>query len=200
MDLTSVSQLLMTLGIGLGLSAACGFRVFIPPLVAGLAAHAGYLELGESFAWLSSPPALVTLGIAAMLEIGAYCVPWVDNLLDAATAPAAVVAGTLLSASVLADNLSPLLQWSFALIAGGGIAGMCHGITAFLRGTSTVTTGGVGNPLLSTTEAGVAVALPLLTILLNALVLLVVLGLVALGIRMILRRRAALAAIPLGNS
>lgn len=186
MDITA--ETLWGITIGLGLSAACGFRVFLPPLVAGIAAKAGYLNLAEGFQWLGSSPALIAFGVAATCEILAYYIPWVDNALDAIAGPAAVIAGTVLSASMVGD-LSPLSKWSLALIAGGGSAGLLHAATACLRGGSTLTTGGLSNPLLSTMEAGGAVTFSLLAILSAlwpaiALVLLfLALGVIALAIR-----------------
>ena len=168
--------------IGLGLSAACGFRVFLPPLVAGIAAKAGYLNLAEGFQWLGSSPALIAFGVAATCEILAYYIPWVDNALDAIAGPAAVIAGTVLSASMVGD-ISPLSKWSLALIAGGGSAGLLHAATACLRGGSTLTTGGLSNPLLSTLEAGSAVTVSLLAILLPAAALFLALGVIAFAIR-----------------
>ncbi len=188
MDPQSPSQLLVALIAGLGLSAACGFRVFIPPLIAGLAARAGYLELGEGFAWLGEPPALIALGAAACIEIGAYCIPWLDNVVDSAAIPAAMIAGTLLSASVLAGKLDPMLQWILSIVAGGGAAGVLSTATAFLRGGSTLSTGGAGNPLLSTAEAGGAASVSIMTILLPIPMLLVVLGLLAFGIKKCMRK------------
>ncbi len=136
---------------GIGVAAACGFRVFVPLLALGLAGRANVLPLNDSFAMLSSMPALVALGTAATLEVGAYYVPWLDNLLDLAAAPAAVIAGILASAAVLTD-LPPVLTWGIALIGGGGAAGILHGATSLLRLKSTAVTGGVANPVLSTGE------------------------------------------------
>jgi hypothetical protein len=154
--------------IGMGLSAACGFRVFVPLLVANLAARSGHLALSDGFAWLASEAALYTFGAATLIEIAGYYVPWVDNLLDTIATPAAIAAGILLSASTLGDA-DPLLRWTLAFVAGGGTAAVFQGITALTRQVSTWTTGGLGNPLVATAEAGgsallsvLAVAVPVL--------------------------------------
>lgn len=199
MDVTA--ETLRGIMIGLGLSAACGFRVFLPPLIAGIAAEFGYLDLAEGFQWLGSTPALIAFGVAATCEILAYYIPWVDNALDAIAGPAAAVAGMILSASMIGE-LSPLLKWSLALIAGGGAAGLLHTATACLRGGSTLTTGGAGNPLLSTMEAGGAVTVSLLAVLSAlwpaiALVLLFfALGVIALAIRKWTAKRPPMSATP----
>lgn len=143
--------------IGLGLAAACGFRVFVPLLVLSVAHRAGAVELGSGTAWIGSDAALIALVSATVLEVAAYWVPWIDHALDAAATPAAVVAGTLAAGSQLAD-LGPMMQWACALVAGGGIAGAVQATTVVTRAASTVTTAGLANPVISAAEsAGSAV-------------------------------------------
>jgi hypothetical protein len=148
------------------------------------------VTLTPSFDWIASEPALWTLGVATLVEIGAYYVPWIDNLLDSVAGPAAVVAGTLVSASVLAD-LEPFTRWTLALIAGGGLAGSMQGLTTVARGLSTVTTGGLANPLLATVEAVGAGTLALLAILVPLLAAALALALAVWAWRRLLGRRAA---------
>jgi Domain of unknown function (DUF4126) len=149
---------------GIGVAAACGFRVFVPLLALGLAGRAQVIPLNDSFAMLASLPALIALGTAAALEVVAYYVPWLDNALDVAAAPAAVVAGVLASAAAITD-LPPVLAWGIALIGGGGAAGLLHGATSLLRLKSTAVTGGVANPVVSTGELVGAVATSALALL-----------------------------------
>lgn len=150
-------ELITAVLIGIGLSAACGFRVFVPLLGASIAAHAGYLHLSPEFSWLGSTPALLALALATALEIGAYSVPFIDHLMDAVTTPAAVVAGTLLMASLLGE-VSPFLRWSLAVIAGGGIAALVQVGSVMIRGSAAVMTGGLGNLVIAFLEfAGAAV-------------------------------------------
>ena len=124
-------DLALSIALGVGLAAATGFRVFLPMLVVSVAAYTGHLPLSENFAWLGTPGALLMLGVAALVEILAYYIPGVDNLLDVLATPAAVVAGTLVSAAVITD-LPPMLKWTTAIIAGGGVAGLTQGVTALL--------------------------------------------------------------------
>jgi hypothetical protein len=161
---------LVSLAVGIGLAAACGFRVFVPLLVMSAAAYTGHLDLSSGFEWIGTLPALVAFASATVLEIAAYYVPWVDNLLDTVSGPAAVIAGTVVTASALTD-VDPFLKWSLAIIGGGGVAGIVSGATTVLRGASTVTTGGIANPLVSTFEgflaltvAALAIALPLVAL------------------------------------
>jgi hypothetical protein len=165
-------ETLLSIGIGLGLSAACGFRVFVPLLVASIAAQSGYLSLAAGFEWVGTQPALYAFATATLLEILAYYIPWLDNALDAIATPAAVLAGMLVGAAVFTD-LPPLLKWSLAIIAGGAAAGMVQGATGLLRLKSTALSGGLANPVLSTLEvvgsfvmAVVAVMVPVVALLL----------------------------------
>jgi hypothetical protein len=167
--------------VGVALSAAVGFRVFVPLLAAGLTARLGYLELTSDMAWLRSEPALVALATATVLEVSAYYVPWLDNLLDAIATPTAVVAGAVVWAAVTPE-LSPLLRWTLAVVAGGGAAGLIQSSTALLRLKSSGFTGGLANPVLATGELAGALTLSVAGVLAPALAaVLVVLVLVGLG-------------------
>ncbi len=176
------SSTLLSILIGLGLSASCGFRIFVPPFIISLAAMGGHLELSESFAWLNTWPAVIALGSAVVLEVGAYYVPILDHFLDTVAGPAAVVAGSVVSASMFTD-MSPLMTWSLALIAGGGIAGAIHVAMAFIRGGSTLVTGGLGNPLVATAELGGAVGTSVMALVMPGLALVIVLVVAGVGIR-----------------
>jgi hypothetical protein len=146
-------EMLLALCAGLGLAAACGFRVFVPLLVMSIAVHGGHLEVSQGMSWIGSTPALITFSLATALEIGGYYIPWVDNFLDTVATPAAVVAGTIVTASMVTD-VSPFLRWTLAVIAGGGIAGAVQGTTVLARGVSLATTGGLGNPIVASLELG----------------------------------------------
>ena len=162
-------ELILSVIVGVGLSAACGFRVFIPPLVMCIAAKAGHVSFGADFVWMETNVALVAFSIAAILEIGAYYIPWLDNALDTIAAPAAVVAGTMTTAAMLGD-ISPWMKWSLAAIAGGGAAGAVQVTTTVARGASSVLTGGLGNWVVSTGEGIGAVITAILAIVVPILV------------------------------
>lgn len=191
---------LSALMAGISLSAASGLRVFLPVLALGLASRLGLLELGEDFAWLASDPVLLVVGIAALLEAGAYYIPVVDNLLDTLATPAAIGGGTVIVASLLPE-MNGLLQWSTAALLGGGAAGIVQGTTVLARGVSTTSTGGLANPLIATSETGgslIAIVFALLIPLVFGVLVLV--GLVWLLIRLVrlLRNRQRRAAPPDG--
>ncbi|MCZ7556286.1 MAG: DUF4126 domain-containing protein [Bacteroidia bacterium] len=158
-------EILLSVALGVGLSAACGFRVFVPLLGISIASMAGHVGLGDGFAWMASWPALIAFGTATVVEIAAYYIPWLDNLLDTITGPLAVLAGIMATASVVGD-MSPLLRWSLALIGGGGIAALVQAGTTVLRAGSTGLSGGLSNPILSTVELGSSTVMTVLAVLL----------------------------------
>ena len=138
-----MSDLASSVVLGIASAAATGLRVFLPMLIVSSAAYTGHLHLDNGFAWLGTPSALTMLGVAALAEVLAYYIPIIDNLLDTLATPAALVAGTVVSAAVMID-VPPMAKWTAAVIAGGGIAGLTQGVTGMLRTHSTVLTGGLG--------------------------------------------------------
>jgi len=169
----------LSIALGIGLSAACGFRVFVPLLIISAANYTGHLSLSSGFEWIGTLPALIVFGTATILEILAYYIPWLDQLLDAIATPAAVVAGIVASASVFTE-ISPLLRWILALIGGGSVAGLVQGATALTRLKSTALTGGFGNPILSTAELFGSIITSLLALAVPIVCVIIVLGGIAL--------------------
>ncbi|MGE0213816.1 MAG: DUF4126 domain-containing protein [Parvibaculaceae bacterium] len=186
-------ELAISAALGVGLAAATGFRLFLPVLVASVAANFGYLPLSDGFAWVGTPAAMTVFAVAALAEIVAYYVPVVDNLLDSLATPAAVLAGTLLSAAVMVD-LPPIVKWTAAIIAGGGAAGLTQGITAMVRANSTLLTGGLGNSVVSTGEIIGALLVSLLALAAPVLAVAAVIAFAWLTLRLVRRaisRRAS---------
>lgn len=183
------AQTLLAVGLGISLAAAAGLRIFLPLLAVALAARAGILELSPAFDWVATLPALVALGSAAVVEVAAYYLPGVDNLLDLLAGPLALVAGTLLVAAPLWE-LPPLVKWSVAIVAGGGAAAVTQSLSSLLRVKSTLATGGLGNAVVSTGELGGALLLSALALLLPLAGLILVLVLVAWVLQRLWRRAA----------
>jgi len=177
-----MEETLLSVALGLGLAAACGFRVFVPFLVLGTAVRVGYLDVSPGFAWVASDPALIAFAVATVLEIGAYYVPWLDNLLDTIATPTAIVAGILATASVVTDT-TPLVRWSLAVLAGGAAASAVQVVTVAGRQLSSLATLGLGNALVATGEAIGAFAMAVLAILVPLFAVLLVIALFAIGIR-----------------
>jgi hypothetical protein len=178
----------LSLCLGVGLSAACGFRVFVPLLIMSIASLTGHLTLAPGFAWIATYPALVAFSVATVTEIAAYFFPWVDHALDTIATPAAIVAGTLVTASVV-TNMDPFLKWTLALVAGGGISGLVQGATVVTRGLSTATTGGIGNPVVATLELAGSVVTSILALLAPIAALALITVLLAAGSRLLRRNR-----------
>ncbi|MBN2666472.1 MAG: DUF4126 domain-containing protein [Bacteroidales bacterium] len=148
-------EIITAIAIGIGLSASCGFRVFVPMLIASIAARMNIFPVTEEFQWLASWPAIISFGTATAVEILAYYIPFVDNLLDTITTPLAVGGGTILLTSVLPiDN--ELLRWVSGFIFGGGAAATVQGGTVLTRLASTKLTAGVGNAVVATGEHAAA--------------------------------------------
>ena len=167
-------EILLSVLVGLALAAACGFRVFVPFLVVSIASASGHLDLAPGFEWIGTTPALVSFAVATALEIAAYYIPWLDNLLDTIATPA---------------DVSPLLRWTLAVVVGGGVAGTIQVATASVRGGSAVTTGGIANPAVSTGELGGSVITSILAIVVPVVAAALVVALLVVIIRKLRRVR-----------
>lgn len=144
-------EIFLSIIMGISLSAASGFRVFVPFLVISIASIAGWVGLPESAMWMGTYPALIAFGVAAVVEIGGYYSPWIDNMLDLISSPLAIIAGIVLSGSFIVD-INPLLKWTLAIVCGGGAAMNVQLLTVKARALSSFFTTGIGNPVVSTIE------------------------------------------------
>jgi hypothetical protein len=184
-------ELARNVALGVALAAACGLRIFLPPTVLSAAALLGWVHLSGDLGWLGTGAALTVLGVATVLEVAAYHVPWLDNALDHLGAPVAVAAGTVMAASLLPPG-DPLLRWTVAAVAGGGVAGGVHLSLAALRHVSTLTTGGLGNPVLALVELAGSAVVSVIAVLAPVLALAGV-AMIATGAVVLVRRRRAAA-------
>jgi hypothetical protein len=182
----------LSICIGVGLAAACGFRIFVPLLIMSIASFSGHLTLAPSFAWIGTQPALITLAIATALEIVAYYVPWLDNFLDSIATPSAIVAGTIVTASMV-TGVDPYFKWMLAVIAGGGAAGLVQSATVATRAVSTAVTGGLTNFVVSTSELFMSALTAILSVLWVplALVFLGMVGVTGITVGLQVRKRLA---------
>jgi hypothetical protein len=171
-------QAFLSICLGIGLSAACGFRVFVPLLGLSIASLTGHVHLDSGFAWIGTTPAVIAFSVATILEIGGYYIPFIDNLLDTIAVPAASIAGMCVAALAMTD-VDPFWRWTLAIIAGGGVAMSTQLATTKLRAVSSATTAGVGNPVLATIEAIVAFVLSTVAVIWPVLALVLVVMLVA---------------------
>ncbi len=163
--------------LGIALSAAVGFRIFVPFLVMSIATRMGLMDISSGFEWIASTPALVLLITATSFEVLAYFIPWFDNILDIIAAPLAVICGSIVMASAIVE-IEPWIKWTMAIIAGGGTAGLIHGATTATRAASTVTTAGIGNPLVNIIEIGSSFVISILAVFLPFIAIIFVLVIV----------------------
>lgn len=181
-------ELLTSLTLGIGLSACCGFRVFVPMLVANIAALSGHYHFGQDFAWMGTITAFYIFASATILEIIAYYIPWVDNLLDSIATPASIIAGTILTTAFISGDLSPTLKWILGFLVGGGSAGIVQLGTTATRLASTATTAGFGNPIIATIENILSVIFSIMSVFLPVLLAVgAVLFMMYLGKKMVQR-------------
>ena len=173
-----VVQILLSLSLGLGLAAACGFRVFIPPLMMGVGSRLDLYKLEGSFVWVDETWAIAIFVVATLLEIGGYFIPWIDNLLDAVATPAAIIGGIFVTSASLEGELDPSAQWTLSVIAGGSVSGVIQLGTVATRAISTGTTGGLANPIISLMEAVASILCILISLFLVAIIPIVIIFLI----------------------
>ena len=173
-----VVQILLSLSLGLGLAAACGFRVFIPPLMMGVGSRLDLYKLEGSFVWVDDTWAIAIFAVATLLEIGGYFIPWIDNLLDAVATPAAIIGGSFVTSASLEGELDPSAQWTLSVIAGGSVSGVIQLGTVATRAISTGTTGGLANPIISLLEAVASILCILISLFLVAIIPIVIIFLI----------------------
>jgi len=190
MRMADILQIILQVFLGTALAAVCGYRIFVPLLVMGIAGLAGYMQFAEGFQWISSYPAVIIFGVATILEIAAYFIPHVDNFLNAISLPAGVVAGVIVAASVITD-MDPMFKWTLAIIAGGGAATLTALLSSGVHQGSTAVSAGFANPVVSTVESVGTVAASVLSIAVPVLsvVFVLVLVIVSFVIFRILKRR-----------
>ena len=174
-----ITSILLSVFLGIGLASATGFRVFLPLFVLSVAAHFQMLTINQNFAFVGNLTALLVLGVAMIVEILAYYIPFIDNILDVVATPLAAIAGTFVMVSTLVD-FSPVATWSLAIIAGGGTATAFQGMTTVTRMASTAKTAGIGNPILATAETGTSVLLSVSSLFLPIVTFVIVLVLLVI--------------------
>ena len=185
-----ILEIILSLSLGLGLAAACGFRIFIPPLLMGVGSRFDLYDLEGSFIWVGEDWAIAVFAIATLLEIGGYYVPWIDNLLDTVATPAAVIGGIFVTSASLEGDVDPSIQWILATIAGGSTAGVIQLGTVATMAVSTGMTGGLGNPIVSTLEALASIICILLSFFLAIIIPFVLIFLIWKAIEYITKSKA----------
>lgn len=146
--------ILLQIMMGISLAACAGLRAWLPLLVVGILAKTGYIQLSQSFAFLSNTKLLVVFAIATIIECLGDKIIAVDHLLDAFGTILRPVAGTVLAIAVMA-GLDPIVASTVGVIIGGGTALTIHSGKTVLRAKSTMFAafhGGTANAALSFAE------------------------------------------------
>ena len=195
MEEAALVELLPSVGLAIALAACAGVRAWLPLLLAGGLSRAGFLELGDSFAFLSSNKALVLFGLATVLEIAADKIPALDHALDALSTVLRPAAGALLAASVIGRFADPLTALALGVAVGAPAALVPHAAKSTLRAVSSTLTAGLANPVISLIEDVLAVVMFVLAVLVPiAVVLLLLLTTVFIARRLFRRPTPARAA------
>lgn len=184
-------QVFTAICTGLGLSAACGLRVFLPLFIFSIAVRAStggtvqWVHVPEGVQWMGDTPALVLFGVATVIEIIGFLFPWVDHVLDLLAAPLSAAAGALLMTCMMLGVASgpdaaihPAVAWSLGIIAGAATATGVETASIAGRVSSSVLTIGWLNPIYAFIESALALILGIIAIVVPLLAGLLVMFLV----------------------
>jgi hypothetical protein len=164
---------------GFGLAAPAGLNAWLPLLIVGLAERFKWITLTQPFNVLGDTWVLAVLAVLLLIEVFADKIPAVDTVNDMIHTVIRPVAGGVLFAAHngMVGGLDPKAAFVLGLLAAGSV----HAVKATSRPLITVSTGGIGNPLVSFLEdmlsAGVtilALAAPIVAAVLMLALLLIV--------------------------
>lgn len=166
------------LSTAFGLSGSAGLNAYIPLLLVALAARFPVsdplVKLQPPYDLMGSWWAIGLLAVLLVVEIVADKIPAVDTVNDGIQTFVRPAAGAILfagSANVITD-IHPILALGAGLLVAGGV----HATKTAARPVVTVTTAGVGNPIVSTLEDIVALVVSLLALVLPIVAALLLLG------------------------
>jgi Domain of unknown function (DUF4126) len=179
-----------SVALAIALAACTGLRAWLPLLLTGSLARAGFLELGPSFRFLSSNRALMILGLATLIEIAADKIPALDHALDAISTVLRPAAGSVVAASVLWPISDPLTALAVGTAVGAPTSLVPHAAKAGLRTASTTFTAGLANPVISLFEDAIAVFMFVASVLIPLAVVLVMVVASIFVLRRLVRRQA----------
>lgn len=156
---------------GLGLAAPAGLNAYIPLLTLAIADRVSdSVNLEQPYSFLSSTWGILIILFLLTIEIVVDKIPGFDHandLLQSAVRPAAG-AVLLMAVTNEQDVINPVV----AMLLGLGTAGAVHAVKTVSRPAVTVSTGGMGNSIVSMIEDGVAILASILAILLPILAVL----------------------------
>ena len=132
------------------LTTSAGIRALLPLAAVSVAAHAGWIHPAGEFAWLGHAATMWILIAVAVVEMVADKIPFVDHAMhfvQAAAKPAA--AAIVIGGTTHPHGNEELIV---LMVVGALNALGIHGAVVAARAASTVGTGGLANPVLSTVE------------------------------------------------
>lgn len=189
MTLENALTYLPTLALAIGLAASTGLRAWLPLLATSLLARFDVVTLGDSFAFLSSTPAIVLFAVATVLEIAADKIPVLDHGLDVVSTVIRPIAAAVLAGAVMFQIHDPLWAMVLGLIVGAPTALVPHAVKSGVRVASTATTGGLTNPVVSVAEDTASLTMVVLAVVVPIVAAGLVLVLSFLALRWWRRRR-----------
>lgn len=172
-----------------GLSTSAGLNAYIPLLIVALTARfTNLIELRPPFDWLTNSWVIAVIVVLLLIEIFADKVPLVDHANDVIQTFVRPTAGAILFAAT--NNAISDLHPALAIVCGLLLAGGVHATKATVRPVVTATTGGLGNPVVSTVEDITALVVSIMAILVPILTFLLLILLIFLIWRRLRRWRA----------
>jgi len=181
-----ISSLLTSAGLGIG----AGINAYATLLVFGLLARwQPWLFHDDLATFFARTPVLIVIGVLYLIEFVADKIPTVDHIWDIIHTFIRPVAGALVAFAAVSNQIPHGAVIVATILAGSAALG-AHATKATVRGISTATTGGLGNPILSLIEdvlafisAIVAIFLPWLVLVLFVLLVVLVLRASSFGRR-----------------
>lgn len=186
-------DILASILAGFGLSAASGLNAYIPLLIVGLTARfTDWIKLPAPFDLLANEWVLGALVVLLAIEFFADKIPGVDHVNDIIQTFIRPSAGAILFASQahVITSIHPALALILGLVVAFGV----HATKATARPLVTLTTFGIGNPIVSTVEDVASLGITLTAILAPVLLILVFALLIYLAYRIWTRKRRTPAA------
>jgi hypothetical protein len=182
-----MAQAFLGLATAFGLSTSAGLNAYIPLLVVALLARlTPLITLNEPYDALSSWWVIGLLGVLLIVEVLVDKIPAADTVNDVIQTFVRPTAGAILfAASTNTIGLNPVLGAMCGVVLAGGV----HVVKAGGRPVVTATTGGAGNPIVSTLEDILALVTSVLAIVAPYLVAALLLIILAFIVWWYVRRR-----------
>jgi hypothetical protein len=153
---------------GLGLAAPAGLNAWVPLLVLALSDRlTDKVNLTQPYDFLSSTGVIILLLVLLGIEIVVDKIPGFDRANDLIQSVFRPAAGAILLMATTNDRgvINPVI----AMVLGLAVAGAIHAVKTISRPAITLSTGGLGNPIVSMIEDGVAILASILAIVLPIL-------------------------------